>query len=246
MTTPHEGSTKVGRRPDATRPVASSREGTVITPAREGTPIREETVATPATEEHRSVDVHAGPRRDRVGWGAVWAGTLTTLTTFLLLELAFFALGWLTPGAGNAPGPSTSQAWMTLLAGALAFAFGGLTAAASSRLRGMSDGILHGIMVWVLTITAIVLLTLLGGGALFGAFSNVLGQLSGIQNALGSGDVPPAQLSGAVEAARSAARIAVLALGVFVAAAALGGALGAKMWPGKKTEEQRDKTIDLT
>jgi hypothetical protein len=242
MASRNEGSTRVGEggMTEPARPVTPVSEETVVAPA------REETVVAPTSEEHRSVEVQAGSRRDRVGWGAVWAGTLTTLATFLLLELAFFALGWLTPGADNAPGPSDSQAWMTLLAGLLAFAFGGLTAAASSRLRGMSDGILHGIMVWALTVTSILLLTLLGGGALFGAFSNVLGQLNVLQNALGSGNVQPQQLAGAVDAARGAAQAAVLALGVSVAAAAVGGAAGAKMWPGEKAKEQHEKTIDLT
>lgn len=230
MRTTEEGSTRVGAAP-AVEP-------------RPGAPVREQTV-TPVTEEHRSVDVSAGPRHDRVGWGAVWAGTLTTLSTFLLLELAFFALGWLTPGADNAPGPSASQAWMTLLAGGLAFAFGGLTAAASTRLRGVSDGVLHGVLVWALTITAMLLLTLLGGGALFGAFSNVLGQLNVIGNAVGSGNVQAQQLAGAVDAARSGAQAAVLALGIFVGAAALGGMAGTKMWPGKDSTDEHGKTIDL-
>jgi hypothetical protein len=117
----------------------------------------------------------------------------------------------------------------------------------------VSDGVLHGVLVWALTITAMVLLTLLGGGALFGAFSNVLGQMNVIGNAVGSGGVQPAQLDGAVAAAREAAQIAILTLGVFVGAAALGGAVGAKMWPGKDDEHgdgshddrRPEQTIDL-
>ncbi len=230
MTIHQEGSTRVDGAPavDVTpRPLA---------------PVRDEAVASPVVEEHPSLEVKTGSRRDRVGWGAVWAGTLTTIATFLLLELAFFSLGWLTLNAGDGPGPSTSVTWMTGLAGLLAFLLGGITAAASSRLRGVSDGLLHGVLVWALSVTGILLLTLLGGGALFGAFSNVLGQLSVIQNAIGSGNV---QLAGAEAQARNVAQSAVLALGAFITAAAIGGAIGAKMWPGKENEQEHMKSIDL-
>jgi len=158
----------------------------------------------------------------------VWAGTLTALATFLLLELAFFALGWLTL-AENEAGPSSSVAWMTGLAGMLAFLLGGLTAGATAMHKGLDSGLLHGILVWALSVTGIVLLTLLGGGGLFGAFSDVLGQITVIQNTVGQGNatLPP----DAVSNARDVAGWAVLALGLFITSSALGGLLGAKMWP---------------
>ena len=37
-------------------------------------------------------------RHDRIRWGAVWTGALTTLTIYLALQLLFFALGWLDLG----------------------------------------------------------------------------------------------------------------------------------------------------
>lgn len=172
--------------------------------------------------------VSVGDRSDLVRWGPVWAGTLTALATFLLLELAFFALGWLTLNQ-DAPGPSSSVAWMTGVAGTLAFLLGGLTAGATARRKGLDSGLLHGILVWALTITGIVLLTLLGGAGLFGAFSGVLGQITAIQNAVGRGDanIPPDAISNA----RDVAGWAVLALGIFIASSAVGGVLGAKLWP---------------
>ena len=35
---------------------------------------------------------------DRVRWGPVWAGAIVALTTYLVLQLLFFAVGWLTLG----------------------------------------------------------------------------------------------------------------------------------------------------
>jgi len=170
-----------------------------------------------------------------VGWGAVWAGVLTALALFVFLELIFFAFGWLTLDPGdNSQGPSESVAWMTGLAGLVAFTLGGVVSAACHRRRTISAGLLHGSLVWALTVTAIMLLTLLGGGALFGALSSVIGQISVVQNALGSGNV---DVSGAESQARDAAQSAVFALAVFLAAAAAGGALGAKLWPGRSSTE---------
>jgi len=170
----------------------------------------------------------------------VWAGTITALATFLLLELAFLGLGWLTldPGVPEASGPGlpTSAYLMTGLAGLLAFLLGGMTASATAVWRGVGTGLLHGILVWAVSLTSILLITLLGGGALFGAFSNALGQINQLQSALGQGGTIDSQTFDAV---RDAARWAVLTLGALAAAAALGGLLGAKMWPHQSSERTR-------
>lgn len=185
----------------------------------------------------RPVDVTTNARQDQVRWGPVWAGVVTALATFLLLEVVFFALGWLTLGE-DLPGGSNSVAWMTSVAGAVAFLAGGLVAGMTAMWSDVKSGLLHGILVWALGMVSIVLVTLLGGGALFGAFSGVLGQINALQNALGQGNANiPAS---AISTARDMAGWAVLALVVFIAASGLGGMLGAKMWRPEKSRKSVD------
>lgn len=195
----------------------------------EPTAAREEVARAHVREDPSIVTVT--PRDDQVRWGSVWAGVVTALATFLLVELVFFALGWLTFGE-DLPGSSNSVAWMTSVTGALAFVVGGFVAGMTAMWRGLGTGLLHGVLVWALGIVSIVLVSLLGGGALFGAFSGVLGEITALQNALGQGnaDIPAA----AVSTARDMARWAVLALVIFLAASSLGGMLGAKTSPRRK------------
>src|SRR4051812_12397081 len=53
--------------------------------------------ATTPVEVPRQRGPEAAPaaRREQVSWGAVWAGTLVALPTYLVLEFLFFAFGWL-------------------------------------------------------------------------------------------------------------------------------------------------------
>jgi len=175
----------------------------------------------------------------------VWAGLVTALATFLLLELLFFAFGWLTLAEADNPGPSSSVAWMTGLAGAIAFLFGGACAGATAASRKASDGLLHGMLVWALGTVSIVLIALLGGAGLFGAFSDVLGRLSGIQNAIAQGNTNIG--TQAINDARDVAGWAVLTLVVYLAMAAVGGLIGAKTTPkregGATVDRRRDAVI---
>lgn len=186
------------------------------------------------------VAVAVADRRDRVRWGPVWAGLIVAIPTFLLMELIFFSLGWLTldPGPDE---PGSTAGWISGLIGLFAFFLGGLTAGASSMWRGASDGLLHGILVWALGVVAFVFLTLFGGGALFGSLGNVAAQVINLQQAV---NLPDVQAQQVLSAARSAASWAVLGLGLSILASGLGGVMGAKMWP-RKRDDQQPQTVDV-
>ena len=172
----------------------------------------------------------APPRRDRVRWGPVWAGLVVALPTFLLLQLATLALGWWDVG----PDASGNNAdWISGINGLIALFLGGLTAGATALWRGLSEGLLHGILVWALTVVTLLFLTLFGGGALLGSLAGVVTDVAGIQR----GDLPDIAAGDAADVARSGASWAVLGLGLSIIAAAIGGVLGAKMWPGKEEAE---------
>lgn len=187
-----------------------------------------DTEPTVARTEHVSAVEVSGPRlhQDPVRWGAVWAGALVALATFLLLELLFFTFGWLTLGQSS---PGTTVGWISGLIALFAFFVGGLIAGGTSIWRGAREGMVHGVLVWALGLVGILFLTLFGGGALFGSLANVVTQVASLQPT----DVPNVEVTQAVDAARGAAGWAVLGLVLSLVAAALGGIAGVKMGGGK-------------
>lgn len=194
---------------------------------RQETVIHEQELQRP----ERPVNVSMPPeRRDQVRWGPVWAGLIVALSTFLLLELMFFAFGWLTLGSNS----SNARGWVSGLLGLVAFFLGGLTAGATAMWRHPGTGLLHGIMVWALGVVSIILIATLGGGALFGSVADTLARVANLSRA----NLPNVDAAQALDTARSAARSGVLGLALSLAAAALGGLTGAKMWPRKKDTDR--------
>lgn len=173
----------------------------------------------------------APPRRDRVRWGPVWAGLIVALPTFILLQVATLAMGLWDVGPGD--GASNAD-WLSGVNGLLALFLGGLTAGATAIWRGFSDGLLHGILVWALTLVSIVFLTLFGGGALLGSLAGVVTDVAGASQA----NVPDVAGGEVADIARSSAAWATLGLGLSILAASLGGVLGAKMWPSRRDADR--------
>ncbi len=164
-------------------------------------------------------------RHDRIRWGAVWTGVLTTISLYIVLQLLFNALGWL--DLGN-EGSGTTRAVVSGVLALVAFFLGGMAAGASALWRRANDGMINAVVTWAATVVALLLLAVLGGGALAGSLADVVAQNVDAQGA--TAGIDPAQ---AAETARQSAGWAALALGLTVVASALGGSIGAKMWPGK-------------
>ncbi len=165
-------------------------------------------------------------RTDQARWGPVWAGALVALPTFVVLQSLFFALGWLDL-AVEGSGAATTRGVVTAVLGIIAFFVGGLMAAASSAWRGTTSGLLNGTLVWALTVVGLVLLAVAGGTSLLGPLTQLSGQPV----------VPDVPVQTAVATAQQTAGWVALALGVYWAAAALGGVAGARIWP-----KDRDRT----
>ena len=164
----------------------------------------------------------------------MWAGLALVLPVFLLGELIFLALGVL--DLGDSVGGATAGVVTGLIA-LVAFFVGGLVAGATAMWKGVDTGLLHGILVWALGITAVLLLTLLGAGSLLGAAGNAASQLldpAAISGAASGAAAEAPSQQEVVEAGQSAASYGVLGLGLTIIASALGGVVGAKMWPRTK------------
>src|SRR3954447_6172797 len=111
-------------------------------------------------------DTTSEPTRltDRVRWGAILAGLVTALSTLVLLSILGLAIGLTTYETGDqlsnfGIGAGIWGAISTIVA----FILGGWVAAHSAGVRGRSNALLNGAMVWAVAIPLI--MYLLGSGA---------------------------------------------------------------------------------
>lgn len=164
----------------------------------------------------------AAARRDSIRWGPIWAGLITALTVFLLLQLLAIGLGLIDIGPGAGGG-----GWVSAIIGLIAFFIGGSVAGMTSAVRGEATGLLNGFLVWALGTVLILLLSALGLGQIFGALGHVVGQLGVLQNLQGANvpDINPARIAQAV---RSGAIGAFFGLLLSALASMLGGFLGGR------------------
>jgi len=167
---------------------------------------------------------------DRIRWDAVWAGALTTLATYLTLELLFFALGGLDLGA-DAGGGTTEAAVSGVLA-LVAFFLGGAATGGSAPWHRADDGMVNGVVAWAVTVVALLALALLGGGVLLGSLASVVTQFVDLRTAGAGVDV-----AAATGTARDTAGWTALGLGLTVVVSALGGSVGAGLRPGREERE---------
>jgi hypothetical protein len=172
-------------------------------------------------------------RHDGVRWGPVWAGLLTALTTFLLLELAFYAAGAIDlrgQGSGN-------DGIITGILALVAFFLGGLVAGATALWKGLFSGLLHGFLVWAVGVVAFIALTFFGASALLGSFGDLTSQLGvGPQEVSSATQVSGSEAEQASQDAKDAAAPAFWGLALPLVASMLGGLIGSKMWPRKKDQ----------
>lgn len=165
-------------------------------------------------------------RHDRIRWGAVWTGVLTTLSIYIVLQLLFFALGWLDLGIDGADG--TTRAVVSGVLALIAFFLGGAAAGASALWHRANDGMVNGVVTWAVTVIALLGIALLGGGALVGSLADTATQFVNLR-AAGAG----VDIAEATRTAQQTAGATALGLGLSMIAAAAGGSIGAKLWPGR-------------
>jgi hypothetical protein len=171
---------------------------------------------------HDDEGLAAVARRDSIRWGPVWAGLITALTIFLLLQLLAIGLGLIDIGPGAGGG-----GWVSAIMGLIAFFIGGSVAGMTSAVRGEATGLLNGFLVWALGTVLILLLSALGLGQIFGALGNVVGQLGVLQNLQGA-NVPDINPTRIAQAVRSGAIGAFFGLLLSALASMLGGFLGGR------------------
>jgi hypothetical protein len=177
-------------------------------------------------DRSRTAPTSTDVRHDRIRWGAVWTGVLTTLSIYIVLQLLFFALGWLDLGNNSAGG--TTRAIVSGVLALIAFFLGGAAAGASALWHRANDGMVNGVVTWAVTVIALLGIVLVGGGALVGSLADTVTQSVDLR-AAGAG----VDIAEATRTAQQTAGATALGLGLSMVAAALGGSIGAKMWPGR-------------
>jgi cation transport ATPase len=194
--------------------------------ATEREPIRDSRAATPAQEPTTAYAQAERPQPggDPIRWGAVWAGLLVALGTYVLVELALFAGGLLTLDL-DPTGSSQTAGWISALVALFSFFVGGLVTGLTGTWRRRGDGLLNGVVLWALGIVAILSLTAFGGGALLGSVAEVANRLNAAQF---PGAAPNLNVQQAFDVARDVAGWSVLFLVLALVAAAIGGAAGAR------------------
>lgn len=207
------------------------------TQVHEETVVREEH-ARPMPTNNAPVNVAVGAeRQDGVRWGPIWAGLLTALTSFLLLELLFFWLGWLTLDPGKQDAGNSTKLVTGILALA-AFFLGGLIAGATAIWKGLFSGLLHGFMVWALGVVAFLALTFFGASALLGSFGTLSNQLGvGPQEVQSTTSVTNNEANQVTNTAKDNAGGAFFGLALPLGASMLGGLIGSKIWPRRNDTE---------
>lgn len=225
------GSGTGGRRPEERRPLGPNidAEGysTETGAGREPGAVRRSSAGQPdrdrgGNDRSSGSDNDSLARRDSVRWGPIWAGLVTALTTFLLLQLLALGIGLVGIGPSE-----TGGAWVSAILGLIAFFIGGAVAGITSAVRGPIPGLVNGFLVWALGVLVILLLSALGLGQIFGALGNVVGQVGILQDIQQGGanapDVNPAQVA---SAARTGALGAFFGLLLSAVAAMAGGLIG--------------------
>jgi hypothetical protein len=193
---------------------------------------------------------------DRVRWGPILAGLFATLSSLVVLSLLGIAIGLSSYDAGDplssfGIGAGIWSAISTLLA----FAIGGWLAAKTAATRGRNNGLLNGAMVWVVAIPLILYLLSTGVGSLLNmatdaAAAGASAAAAGLEAVPGgaaaagdaaanaqaqatavAGQVNPETAETAAENSSPAVWGTLLALLLGLAAAAMGGLIGARPTP---------------
>lgn len=189
-------------------------------PARESTIDETEVARSGYGEAGRPGDTAI---RDRIRWGPVVAGLLTTVVTMVVLTVLGLAIGLSAFDPGD-EGIGTAATIWGIIAVLLAFFAGGYVAASTSSPGTARWGWLNGLMVGVTAIAVMIWLVGTGVGNILGAAAGNLQDMA----AVGGVDVTQEQAQGAFDTARDSAWGTFFGLLLALGAATAGGLLGTK------------------
>jgi len=144
-------------------------------------------------------DVEAVQMKDRVRWGPILAGVLTTITSMIILTVLGLAIGLsaFEPNDAGDNTVSTAAAVWGALSALISFFLGGWVAAKASAVAGAPSGGLNGLIVGVATIVLLIWMISTGLGNLFGSLGVNVSEISNLGTTIQNQtpDVDPAQVA---------------------------------------------------
>jgi MFS family permease len=185
-----------------------------------------------AVDDPYDVDVNVWNRpqvqllRERVHWGAIWAGLLGAFTAFVLFSLLGLAVGvslFSTGGASVLPSESTGAVIWETVAGIAAYFIGGFVAGRAAPVFKRSWAALNGLSVFFLSMPFLLFGLLVLGGSAAGAYA-------GLASAFHITLTPPPSTP-VIDQARAVSWAAVAWFLAAAIASYLGGALGTRRRP---------------
>lgn len=165
--------------------------------------------------------------KDRVRWGPIMAGLLTTIATMLVLTVLGLAIGISAFEPGNTDGLGTAAGIWGAISAIIAFFVGGWVAAKTAAVGGDGSGLLNGLMVGVTALALILWLTGSGLGNLLGTVGSNLGDIANIVQDQGSQQDAQQALNDSYGEAERGAWGTLIGLLLALGASAFGGLLGA-------------------
>jgi hypothetical protein len=157
-----------------------------------------------------------------INWSAIWVGALSALAVALIVSLVASALGAQQFGGGGKIAKWSDVGLAALVFAILgsffSFVVGGWVAGKINGFRRAETDMLHGAIVWLLTLPLFVGLAAVGAGTLFGSW---FGGLAGVP--VWATQTSVSADPNAAAAARNAALFAVTALLIGLVGAVLGG-----------------------
>jgi hypothetical protein len=150
--------------------------------------------------------------QDRIRWGPILAGVLTTLTTMVVLTILGLAIGASTfaPNENN-EGVGTFATIWAALSGLIAFFLGGWIAGRTAAVRRPENATLNGFMVGAAVVALTLWLASTGLGNLLGGLGSSLGEVARIgTEQVQSGNVNPGQAQSAAQSAAAQAQQAAV------------------------------------
>lgn len=172
-------------------------------------------VTPPVSTHVTEVEVPVTGPRSIISWSSILAGALIALAVLVILSVTALAAGLEVAPVGEAGDPRFGPAVASIVTGlfiVLAFGAGGLTAVWAAGLVEPGPAILHGFLVWALTLLLMLALVAMG-----------LGGLGGTTTFLGAAFEP-----GTVDEFERAGWATVLGFALGAGSAVLGGLLATR------------------
>ena len=159
----------------------------------------------------------------RISWGSVFAATFVVVALqFALTALSIwgnFGFGKLTT-IGSVSGSATTIAVWTGIWAAIALFIGGLVVAALSNSRSVSDGVMHALVTWGVSVASMTILSAIGVAGLLGFGLN---SGAAVRSAIGLPTTALSPLTSASAATGTYAGYYLLFSGVGLITAVIGG-----------------------